>query len=187
MAVAERTGASDGPTDAAGLRLRPLRLGDEAAFVAAHEAMAADGFTFGLGYEPGMAWPDYVETIEAQRRGDVPPGGLVPATFLVADVGGVIVGRASVRHELNDMLAREGGHIGYGVLPRHRGRGYATEILRQALVIARSVGVDRVLVTCDDDNLASARVIERAGGVLESVATRTEGDRVIPLRRYWID
>jgi predicted acetyltransferase len=178
MVAAERNGAS--------LRLRPLRPGDEAAFVAGHEAMAADGFTFGLGYEAGTPWPDYVAAIEAQRRGVVPSGGLVPATFLLADVDGTIVGRASIRHELNEMLAREGGHIGYGVLPGHRQRGYATEILRQALVIARSVGVDRVLVTCDDDNLASARVIERCGGVLESVITRAEGDRLIPLRRYWI-
>ena len=189
MAVAERTGAIDRADGRAGLRLRPLRLGDEAAFAAGHEAMAADGFVFGLGYEPGMAWPGYVETIEAQRRGVLPAEGkvLVPATFLVAEVGGVIVGRASIRHELNDVLAREGGHIGYGVLPGHRRRGCATEILRQALVIARSVGVDRVLLTCDDDNLASARVIERGGGVLESVITRTDGDRVIPMRRYWID
>jgi predicted acetyltransferase len=173
----------------ADVRLRPLRLDDEAAFVAGHEAMAADGFTFGLGYEPGMAWADYISVIEDQRRGVVPPGAraAVPATFLVADVGGVVVGRVSIRHELNEMLAHEGGHIGYGVLPGHRRRGYATEILRQALVIARSVGVDRVLVTCDDDNSASAGVIERCGGVLESVMTRTEDDRVIPFRRYWID
>jgi predicted acetyltransferase len=193
MVVAERTGSDDEAIDRtgdpAGLRLRPLRLGDEAAFVAGHEAMAADGFVFGLGYEAGTAWPDYVETMEAQRRGVVPADGRlpVPATFLVADVGGVLVGRASIRHELNEVLAREGGHIGYGVLPGHRRRGYATEILRQALVVARSVGVDRVLVTCDDGNLASARVIERCGGVLESVAARTEDDRVIPFRRYWID
>lgn len=193
--LAEPTGPVDdvdgagGVRNEAALRLRPLRLSDEAAFVAGHEAMAAEGFPFGLGYEAGMAWADYVEMIEAQRRGVLPPGGnlLVPATFLVADVGGVLVGRASIRHELNEVLAHEGGHIGYGVLPGHRGRGYATEMLRQALVIARSVGVDRVLVTCDDDNLASARVIERCGGVLEAVTTRTDGDRVIPFRRYWID
>lgn len=168
-----------------GLRLRPLRMGDEAAFLAGHEVMAAEDFVFGLGYEAGMAWSNYMETLEAQRRGVVPPGSLVPATFLVADVDGALVGRSSIRHELNDFLAWEGGHIGYGVLPEHRQRGYATEILRQSLVIARAVGLDRLLVICDDDNVASVKVIERCGGVLESVVDRTDGGP--KFRRYWID
>jgi predicted acetyltransferase len=60
----------------------------------------------------------------------------VPATFLVAEVDRALVGRVSIRHELNAFLADVGGHIGYGVRPRYRGRGFATEILRQALVIA---------------------------------------------------
>jgi len=166
------------------LRLRPLLPGDEGAFLAAHEAMAREHFTFGLTYEHGQLWLDYLAQLERQRCGiDLPPG-LVPATFLVADVGGQLVGRSSIRHELNDFLRREGGHIGYGVLAGHRRRGYATEMLRQSLVVARAVGVDRVLVTCDDDNVGSATVIERCGGVLDSVI---DGDDAIPKRRYWID
>ena len=113
------------------------------------------------------------------------PDGLVPATFLVADVDGVLVGRTSIRHELDEFLAREGGHIGYAVVAEHRRRGYATEILRQSLVLARAVGVDRVLVTCDDDNVGSATVIERCGGVFESLVDSSEGGP--PKRRYWID
>ena len=165
------------------VRLRPLRLDDEAAFAEAHRIMAADDFVFGLGYEESPDWASYLELLERQRQGVDLPEDRVPATFLAAGVGGELVGRTSIRHELNDFLTREGGHIGYGILPAHRRRGYATEVLQQSLVIARSVGVDRVLVTCDDDNVGSAAVIERCGGVLESTIDTDGG----PLRRYWID
>jgi predicted acetyltransferase len=165
------------------LRLRPLRLDDEPAFRVAHEAMLAEGFSFGLFHDDATDWPAYLEELDRQRRSIDVPDGRVPATFLVADVGGEIVGRTSIRHELNDFLAHEGGHIGYGVLAAHRRRGYATEILRQSLVVARSLGVDRSLVVCEDDNVGSAIVIERCGGVLDSVGEDSAG---IPIRRYWI-
>jgi len=170
-----------------GLRLRPLRLDDEAAFVAGHKALAAEGFTFGLGYEPGMAWETYTERLAAWRVGVALPDNFLPSTFLVADVDGQIVGRSSIRHSItNEFLAREGGHIGYCVLAEHRRRGYATEILRQSLVVVRSIGVERVLVTCDDDNVGSATVIERCGGVFESLTENTENPNGAPKRRYWI-
>jgi predicted acetyltransferase len=169
----------------AALRLRPLRPGDEAAFRAACRVMAAEGFTFGPGLEPGMPWDAYLSTLEQQRAGIGLRPGWVPATFLVADVAGEIVGRSSVRHVLNDFLEREGGHVGYGVLPGHRRRGYATVILRQSLVIARASGVDRVLVTCDDDNIGSIAVIEACGGRLDSVVRAAAGGSLV--RRYWND
>jgi predicted acetyltransferase len=99
-------------------------------------------------------------------------------------VAGQIVGRASIRHELNERLLVEGGHIGYAVLQEHRRRGYATEILRQSLLVARALGVERVLITCDDDNAGSAAVIERCGGVFHSMSKADDGHAV---RRYWID
>lgn len=165
------------------LRLRPLTDADEEQFAAAHHEMQADGFIFGLSYTPGMPWADYLALRGAQRRGAQLTGRWVPNTFLVADVGGVIVGRTSIRHELNDFLLRVGGHIGYGVRPAHRRRGYATEILRQSLLIARDLGIDPVLVTCDEGNVASARTIERCGGVLENVVPV---DGAPAKRRYWI-
>lgn len=166
------------------LRLRPPRLADEAAFLAAQRALAAESFDFGLGYDADRPWPEYVSRVNRWRCGQDLPDGWVASTFLLATVDGVVVGRSSIRHELTSRLRREGGHIGYAVLPAHRRRGYATAILRQSLIIARAVGVDPVLVTCDDDNAASAAVIERCGGVLASVGPSL--DRDVAVRRYWI-
>jgi predicted acetyltransferase len=167
------------------LRLRPPRPDDESPFRAGHEAIAAENFTFGLGYSPDMSFDDYVKQLEDHRAGVNLPERFVPSTFLVAEVDGDIVGRTSIRHRLNEFLLHEGGHIGYGVLPEHRRRGYATEILRQSLIIARSLGIDRVLVTCDDDNIGSIKTIESCGGRLENVVI-TEEEQT-PRRRYWID
>jgi predicted acetyltransferase len=166
------------------LRLRPLRADDEAAARAAHTELERDGFPFLLGRHSGEPWPAYVERLRRHRCGLDLAADRVPATFLVAVVGEDIVGRTSIRHELNDYLRELGGHIGYGVRPAHRRRGYAGEILRQSLVIARAEGVGRVLVTCDEGNVASARAIERAGGVLEDVRPDPGGPAK---RRYWID
>lgn len=172
------------PPAAAGLRLRPLRPDDEEAVRAAQDEMRADDFTFALGLEPGMGWTEYLDLLARIQTGlDLPPG-LVPATFLVADVGGEVVGRTSIQHRLNAWLAHEGGHIGYGVRPAHRRRGYAAAMLNQSLVVARAGGVDRVLVTCDDVNATSAAVIERAGGVLEGLVPASGDGRAV--RRYWI-
>jgi predicted acetyltransferase len=166
------------------LRLRPLCLADEGAYRAAQVELAADGFRFGF-IQDGQSFVDHVRLLERQRRGhDL--GEFVEATWLVADVAGEVVGRASIRHQLNAYLTFHGGHIGFGVRPAFRRHGYATEILRQSLVIARSYGVDRVLLTCDHDNVGSAAVIEACGGVLERVVRSDEADDGVPFRRYWI-
>ncbi len=83
--------------------------------------MAEEGHIFGLGFSPGMAFDLYLKAREEQRTGRALRGRFVPNTFLVADADGEIVGRVSIRHELNVYLAREGGHIGYCVLPASAG------------------------------------------------------------------
>src|SRR5262249_14544334 len=141
--------------------------------------MAAEGFTFGPGYEPGKPSGTYLKEQAAQRRGRNLPARHVPGTFLVAEVAGEIVGRSSIRFRLNGFLVKRGGHIGYGVLPQHRRRGYATEILRQSLIIARAAGVGRVLVTCDQDNAGSRAVIESCGGGL-GPSRAADGEPPVP-------
>lgn len=174
-----------GTLPAPALRLRPPRRDDESAFRAAHSALAAQGHIFGLGFDPGLPWDTYLQATKDHRAGVNLPERWVPSTFLVAEVAGEIVGRTSIRHRLNEFLHREGGHIGYVVLQQHRRRGYATEILRQSLIIARALGIDRVLVTCEDRNAASIAVIEKCGGRLENVVGAEHPG--VFMRRYWID
>ena len=90
-----------------------------------------------------------------------------------------VVGFLALRHTLNAWLLEEGGHIGYAVRPSRRRQGHATRALALTVRRARELGLDRVLVTCDDDNVGSRRTVEHAGGVCEDVRRGK--------RRYWIE
>ena len=168
------------------LELRLPRLDEEQEVLRAHRATTPEVPNFLHYYEKGMAFARYLEILEHHTRGEYLPPDHVPSTFLFAFDGPRIVGRVSIRHELNDFLLRIGGHIGYTVVPEFRRQGYATEMLRQSLVLARQrFGLTRVLLTCDEDNVGSIRTIEKNGGVLENVVTGPDLDT--PKRRYWID
>ena len=168
-----------------GLVLRRLALDDEAAVTAAVAEFAAEGGEWSYRYRGDLPWHEYVALVHGWEQGDDLPDGFVAHAELVAEVDGEIVGRTSIRWELNDFLGTLGGHIGYAVRPAHRRQGYATEILRQSLDVLRARGVRRILVTCDEDNLASARVIEANGGVLESIVPHVDAGEP-PRKRYWI-
>ena len=164
------------------LTLRPPTLHDEAALRAMHEQLAAEDFTFLLAQG---TWSEILAQVRREADGRDLPADRVRADFLVAEADGVPVGRVSIRHELTPFLREVGGHVGYAVAPPFRGRGHATEILRQSVDRLHGLGVERALVTCDDDNVASAATIERCGGVLEDVRIPPGGG--MPKRRYWID
>jgi predicted acetyltransferase len=167
------------------LVLRVPTENEEEEFLRAHRATSPDVPNFLHYYEEGMPFGRYLEILGEQARGENLPPGHVPSTFLFGFAGTSIVGRVSIRHALNPFLARAGGHIGYVVVPQFRRQGYATAMLRQSLVIARvRLGLERVLVTCDDDNVGSIRTIEKNGGVFDSIVTSADGDT--PKRRYWI-
>ena len=124
-----------------------------------------------------------VEWERARHETTVAPG-MVPATSYWLVVGGRVVGRASVRHRLNEALLLWGGHIGYAIRPSERRKGYGTAALRLALIEARRIGLREVLVTCDNDNVGSRRIIERNGGVLENEVTIPQLAK--PKLRFWI-
>lgn len=164
------------------LRLRPPNVDDEAEVMKAHQQMLSEGFTFATGFRRNESWREYLDRLDSYQYGR--KGKWVPSTFLVAEVDAKIVGRASIRYELDALLAHEGGHIGYGVVPGERRKGYATEILTQGLDIARNAGVQRVLLTCNVDNQGSMNVIERCGGVFDSAVVSIDGGCV---NRFWIE
>lgn len=164
--------------------LRPLDMNDKEQAMKAHQELAVEDFHFLLNsFDANEPWEIFVERVNSANRDQDLPVGKVPATFLVAEVDGQIVGRVSIRHRLNEYLQQRGGHIGFGIRPEFRGRGFATEILLEALKIASGLGIERVLVTCDDTNIASGRVIEKCGGVLENIVGM---ENVEKFRRYWI-
>lgn len=109
----------------------------------------------------------------------------VPGTDYWLYEGGTFIGHLSLRHELNNYLVRIGGHIGYQIRPSKRRMGYGKEILRLGLQKARAIGLRRVLVTCDETNIGSKKIIEANGGQLEN-AIFIEGEPIRKLR-YWID
>ena len=118
------------------------------------------------------------------RQGGNLPLGWVPGTEFWLEHDDAIVGCVRIRLRLTRELEDEGGHIGYDVRPSMRRRGYGTELLRLALIETRALGIERVRITCDDDNVGSIKIIERNGGVLDGHGVSRESGKLV--RRYWI-
>lgn len=123
---------------------------------------------FGSSWNSPEGFAAYVGYELADRSADTQrPSGHVPCTNLWWVEGVEYLGRIAIRHELTSHLREVGGHIGYDVRRSRRREGHATAMLSAALPVAAALGIDPVLITCDTDNVASRRVIEANGGVLE--------------------
>ena len=168
------------------LILRELTADDEAAFLEGFKAWQGESSHWhSFDWKPGDDFRAHLRRLKQDKYGVDLPAGRVAHSMLYGVVDGAIVGRVSIRHDLNEYLRRRGGHVGYGVAPAFRRRGYASEMFRQALDYCRGIGLHRVMITCDDTNVGSWKILENAGAEL---AEKFHDDETKSLaRRYWLD
>ena len=117
---------------------------------------------------------------------DLPPDRVGSDSYwLVDDEKAYFIGEITIRHRLNDALLQRGGHIGYGIRYSEWNRGYGTKMLEMALEKAKEMRISPVLITCNEDNIASARVMEKNGFILQDTIMVSRDGRDLPTRRYW--
>ena len=127
----------------------------------------------------------WFEELKKRSCEDTVPEGLVPSsTYLgVREKDNYIVGMIDIRHYLNEYLTQVGGHIGYGVRKTERNKGYAKQMLKLALEKCKELKIKKVLITCNEDNIASEKVILSANAKLEDIRN-VDGENK---KRFWID
>jgi predicted acetyltransferase len=174
-------------------KLIPPSMGVHASFVAAMEELRATGQggpgddstagrelrEYGSRWHEPEAFARYLRVLRDEETEDhAGRTGRVPQTTLWWVSGDEYLGRADIRHRLTDRLREWGGHLGYDIRPSARRQGHATALLAAALPVASRLGIDPALLTCDQDNVGSRKVIEANGGVLAD----QQGGRL----RYWV-
>lgn len=127
--------------------------------------------------------PSYIKSLENKETDEK----YVPdSTYFCLDTDrNMFVGAVNIRHYLNEHLLSFGGHIGDGIRPSERGKGYGTRMIALALEECGRLGISRILMCCDKDNIASARTIVKNGGVLENMLYDPE--EKVTVKRYWIE
>ena len=117
---------------------------------------------------------------------DLPPDRVGSDSYwLVDDEKAYFIGEITIRHRLNDALLQRGGHIGFGIRYSEWNRGFGTKMLEMALEKAKEMRISPVLITCNDDNIASAKVMEKNGFILQDTIMVSRDGRDLPTRRYW--
>lgn len=126
----------------------------------------------------------FLQEIQHQKEGQLQNEGMANnSTYWLVNSDCRVLGAVNIRHYLTPSLLEIGGHIGYGIRPSERQKGYATRLLSLALLKVKEMGIERALLTCDKDNLGSAKTMINNGGVLDSEAV-VNGTMI---QRYWID
>jgi predicted acetyltransferase len=138
-------------------------------------------------YEEALSdFRGFVRRLRLNAQGvDLAKGHVPSNTYWLVGGGRRVLGVTTLRHQLNSWLMQEGGHIGYNIRPAERRKGYGTLILKLCLEKARLRGLRRALVTCDTDNIASAKIIRKNGGQFDGEATSPVSGKAVS--RYWID
>ncbi len=129
---------------------------------------------------------EYIKICKEYEDPRLVPFHLVPATqfFFIRKFDNRLVGMIQVRHHFNDYLEKYAGHIGYSVRPSERRKGCAKRMLKMALSFCREIGIERVLITCNDGNIGSEKTILANGGVYESTVHEPSENQ--DLKRFWI-
>ena len=117
----------------------------------------------------------YMNRLRGEALGKNLPKGYVPHTALWLTDKNEFIGRVDMRHSLTEKLLQEGGHIGYDIRPSKRNQGYGKKILTFALAKAKTLGFTKVLITCDETNIPSKKILEAKGGIFENSVDLGEG------------
>jgi predicted acetyltransferase len=167
------------------LELRELTQEDKEAFLLGLKKWNKEDLTwYSFEYKNGISYEQMLLRLQKNSQGLALEKEHVPSTMLYGFVDGHIVGRVAIRHALNDYLLKYGGNVGYAVVPEFRKRGFATEMLKQALIVCKKLGLNKILLTCADDNVPSYKIIEKFGAILENKVYDEKEKRIT--RRYWI-
>ncbi|PFL17234.1 GNAT family N-acetyltransferase [Bacillus cereus] len=128
---------------------------------------------------------EWFEKVSKQELGESLLANRVPSSQFLSFEKGELIGFVNIRHRLNPELLLESGHIGYSVHPNKSRQGYATKQLQLSLVEAQKLGLKKVLITCDKENIGSAKTIQKVGGVLENEVVSSNSGEIV--QRYWVE
>ena len=165
--------------------LRKLTLHDENAFLQGLKLWKPEDLEwYSFIWNQKMTYQQMLIQLEHESQGINLEPGRVPHTMLYAFLNDIIIGRASIRHKLNDQLQKRGGHLGYAIAENFRKQGHGIEIARQSVKFCKEIGLKEILITCAESNTASWKIIEHFNFKLQDCVWDDGHQEMI--KRYWV-